>query len=237
MFFASLSNYLCLKSNKELDENEFRLKKVLKVAEEIINKNPKAIIQFMALLGRKYQSEYLVKAVSTIDEHKVPNLEPKIVWFKDSVHLNSKGETLNSIKQRIDMDASLKLSCDLVLPWPWSIHRVVNTLSSIGAGKCSGGWRQDYNHVVELWMPFCLGWVHKGNHSITSGISQGEGEIKPSSIYDVSSIFDLVKFDGTYFVRIEDGKRISEKVIDFEFACIFEVGRLIHNKKLPYQLL
>lgn len=74
--------------------------------------------------------------------------------------------------------------------------------------------------------------MHGGNHSIASGILQSEGEIKPTSVYDISSVFELVKFDGNYFIRIEDGKRISNKVVDFEFACIFEVGRLIFEKGL-----
>jgi len=209
-----------------------KLEKVLSLADQIINTNPKAIKQFVALLGRKYQSEYMVKLASAYNEHKVPKLDPQVVWFSEFTQLNAAGDTLHSIKKKLNIDVTLKLSCDMVLPWPWDTERIVKNLSYIGKGKVRGDWFQDNNHKVELWLPFGLGWVHGGNHSIASGILQGDGIIKPTNIYDVSSVFDLVKFDGNYFIRIEDGERISNKVVDFEFAAVFEVGRLIHKKDL-----
>lgn len=214
------------------DLNAIRLDKVLTIANQIIKTNPSAIKEFIGLLGRKYQSEHMVKAVSAADEHKVPHLEARVVWFSEFTPLNSNGDTLFSIKKKLNVDNKLKLSCSMILPWPWHMDRVVKNLSYIGTNKVSGAWLQDDNHKVELWLPFCLGWVHGGNHSIASGILQGEGEIMPTSVYDISSVFDLVKFDGNYFIRIEDGKRISDKVVDFEFASIFEVGRLVFEKGL-----
>lgn len=123
---------------------------MLTLANQIIKTNPNAIKEFIGLLGRKYQSEHMVKAVSAADVHKVPRLEPHLVWFSESTPLNSNGDTLYSIKKQLNVATKLKLSCSMILPWPWNMDRVVNNLSYIGKDKVRGAWLQDDNHKVEL---------------------------------------------------------------------------------------
>lgn len=207
-----------------------RLTKVLSIADEIAGHNPDALREFIRLLGRKLQSDYMCRAVSVLDEHKMPNLEPKLVWFDEFIPVNSEGHRTYDLKVKINTTRTLRLASDIILPWPWNMGRVVSNLSCIGPGRPWGAWEQDtLNHQVEYWLPFGIGWVHGGNHSIMTGIVRGEGEITTDRVYDLSKLFPHVRFDGHAFVRVSDGSVIHETT-EFEFAAIFEVGRLMHER-------
>lgn len=226
-----LSKFIFLISN-ECDSRKQRLRKILSVAEDIAKKNPDALRDFVKLLGRKLQSDYMCRAVSWIDEHKIPNLEPKLVWFSEGAKLNSNGDRLYDLKIKANTTRTLNLSSDIVLPWPWDIGRVVDCISCIGSGRPAGVWRQDtLNHQVEYWLPFGIGWVQGGNHSIMTGIIQGQGTITTSSVYDLSPAFSYVLFNGEDFVRVSDNT-VIQKAPEFEFAAIFEVGRIMHRYKI-----
>ncbi len=122
------------------------------------------------------------------------------------------------------------LASDLILPWPWNLSRVASNVSGIGPGRRCGAWKQyPKNHSVEYWRPFGIGWVHGGNHSIMAGIIQGEGRIETDNVYDLSTLFPHVRFNGETFVRVSDDTVIQEALY-FEFAAIFEVGRLMHER-------
>lgn len=205
-----------------------RLNKILSIANDIAKENPDALREFVRLLGRKLQSDYMCRAVSILDEHRMPNLEPKLVWFDEFAPLNSAGESVYDLKVKADTTRTLRLASDLVLPWPWNTSRVVSNISCIGLGRPAGAWSQDPNHQVEYWLPFGIGWVYGGNHSIMTGIVRGEGEIITDHIYDLSKIFSHVRFNGDAFIRISDGS-VIQKVTEFEFAAIFEIGRLMHE--------
>ena len=207
-----------------------RLGKILSVARNIANQNPAALPDFVRLLGRKLQSDYMCRAVSWLNEHKVPDLEPEVVWFNEFALLNDYGHRLFDLKRNTNTTRTLSLASDIVLPWPWHLDRVASCISCIGPGRRAGEWKQDpVNHNVEYWLPFGVGWVHGGNHSIMTGIVQGQGTIETDSVYDISPLFPHVRFDGNAFLRTSDGTVIQEST-EFEFAAIFEVGRLMYER-------
>ncbi|MEK8414470.1 hypothetical protein P2O56_17665, partial [Escherichia coli] len=86
-------------------------------------------------------------------------------------------------------------------------------------------WKQDKNnHYVDLWLPWRIGFVHGGNHSITAGILAGEGSLIPEHVYDMSWMFELVRTDGNnWFV---EGQK-AEAVKSGRSAAVFEIGRLL----------
>jgi len=207
-----------------------RLEKILSVARDIASQNPEALPDFVRLLGRKLQSDYMCRAVSWLDEHRVPDLEPKVVWFDEFALLNDQGHSLYDLKRKTNTTRALSLASDIVLPWPWHLDRVASCISCIGQGRRAGEWKQDpVNHRVEYWLPFGIGWVHGGNHSIMTGIVQGQGTIETDNVYDISPLFPHVRFDGDAFLRASDGA-VIQKSTEFEFAAIFEVGRLMHER-------
>lgn len=217
---------------KQDSSRKQRLEKILAVAHDIARKNPEALPDFVRLLGRKLQSDYMCRAISWLDEHRVPDLKPKVVWFDEFASLNDQGSRLYDLKMDTSTSRLLSLSSDIVLPWPWNIDRVASCISYIGAGRVAGEWKQDeLNHKVEYWLPFGIGWVHGGNHSIMTGIIQGQGTIETDKVYDISPLFEHVLFDGDAFIRKSDGAVIQESV-ELEFAAIFEVGRIMHAYKI-----
>ncbi|WP_375167927.1 DUF6710 family protein, partial [Klebsiella pneumoniae] len=83
---------------------------------------------------------------------------------------------------------------------------------------------QDINHRVTLWLPWRIGFVRGGNHSIASGVLAGEGEVIPDTVYDMRYLLDIVSTDGYYWYM--SGK-ICERVSDYRTAAFFEIGRLL----------
>lgn len=219
-------------SSAENDQRKQRLEKILSVARDIAEQRPDALPDFARLLGRKLQSDFMCRAVSWLDEHKVPILEPKLAWFDAFAPLNDSGHRLYDLKRSANTTRTLQLATDTVLPWPWHLDRIASCMAGIGPGRRAGDWKQDpINHKVEYWLPFGIGWVHGGNHSIMTGIVQGQGTITTDSVYDLSALFPLVRFDGNAFLRTSDGSVIQEAT-EFEFAAIFEVGRLMHERAI-----
>ena len=208
------------------------MEKVLTIANDILKRNPSAVKDLIQLLGRKLQSDYMCRAITSLDKHRIPDLVPKQVWFDEFTKLNATGECVDDLKIKVKSLRKLNLVSDLILPWPWKIESVVSTISDIGSDRIAGEWTQHSpNHRVEYWLPFGIGWVHGGNHSIMNGIVRGEGHINTDLVYDLSPVFSQVSFNGDAFVRTSDNS-IIQVAKEFEFAAIFEIGRLMHHHSL-----
>jgi hypothetical protein len=152
--------------------------------------------------------------------------------FHYGAELTRNGQRLDDLKREVPAPRSLSLASDLIFPWPWNAGRIINAFSNLRPGGEWGRWQQDLNHCIELWLPIGIGWVHGGNHSITAGILNGEGEIQPEITYDISRVYKHVICDGVKYYR-KYGKAIGV-VPDFEMAAVFEIGRLIMKHKVPF---
>ncbi|ENT6626225.1 DUF6710 family protein, partial [Salmonella enterica subsp. enterica serovar Senftenberg] len=120
-------------------------------------------------------------------------------------------------------DFPLALATAKILPWPWGESSYRSALADIGSAK-GNPWVQDINHRVTLWLPWRIGFVRGGNHSIASGVLAGEGEVIPDTVYDMRYLLDIVSTDGYYWYM--SGK-ICERVSDYRTAAFFEIGRLL----------
>lgn len=182
------------------------------------------------LVGRKLQTDYLVDLLFCKDESALPNLEQSELLFDRRIPLSKDGKTISDFKKKVNIQKTIFLKKDLILPWPWKRSRLINCMANIGQGRIQGAWKQDINnHFVELWLPMGVAWVHGGNHSIATGIIQGVGELQPESVYDVSDIYEYVYTDGINYIKKEDKQTIAP-VKNVEFAAIFEIGRLMKQK-------
>uniref|UniRef100_UPI00352262FD DUF6710 family protein n=1 Tax=Staphylococcus haemolyticus TaxID=1283 RepID=UPI00352262FD len=73
--------------------------------------------------------------------------------------------------------------------------------------------------------------IYNGNHSISAGLNKSEGYIVIDAVIDISYLYDIYEFDGKYLIN----KQTNEKEeIYFEFGAIFEIGRLILDKKAVF---
>ena len=131
----------------------------------------------------------------------------------------------------IDTPISFDLESTAIITTPWEYGRLQNNFIDIHKDK----WKQsESNHIGTLLLPMNLFIVENGNHSIFVGVVKHYGEFKintPKSsgankAYDLSKLYDYIYCDGEYYRRKSD-ESIIEPVKNFEFACVFEIGRYI----------
>ncbi|MGG0644105.1 DUF6710 family protein [Sporosarcina gallistercoris] len=191
------------------------------------------IVDVVRLVGRGIQTHYLTNLLYVKYESGLPNLYPEGVLFNFRSILSQDGRRFEDLIKESKLEKTILLNRDLVLPWPWKTSRLVNCIAQIGEGRVNNPWRQDVNHSVDLWLPMGIAWVHSGNHSISAGLIQGKGSIKPNAVYDISEVYDYVQCDGFNYYRKEDGSIISS-VKNAEIAAIFEIGRLMKENSISF---
>lgn len=202
--------------------------------------NPAGLHDFIKAVLRPLQAEQLLCTVEI-------GLEPtKAEWawdfFGPAVRdrlFDADGATWRPI----NLDPSqfpVELGRDLVLPSPWNPQCFVSALATIGSKKgdvsapagtqrWQGAWREDaVNHAVVFWLPWRIGFVHGGNHSITAGVLAGEGRVTPDAVNDMAYLFDELRADGEWFYCIRSGRKLAA-LADPRLGATFEIGRLIHH--------
>lgn len=205
---------------------------ILQIARILAKQDPNALPLLANLIGRSSQARAMNRVLRQTEE-SVEDCDYDSMLFDTRAPLTRDGRRLDDLKLEVKSPRSLFLGVDLVLPWPWSAGRIIDSLSNLRPGGAWGSWRQDSNHCIELWLPIGIGWVHGGNHSITAGILQAKGRIKPEITYDMSAVYNHVVCDGIAFRRSHDDSIIGP-VSDLEIAAVFEIGRLIKTKKVKF---
>lgn len=196
--------------------------KTMEIAHEIALTNPDALRDLVRALLRPLQSERIL-AVAECGDHQAPSeIDGYSFFFFDMQLFSGSEHLLRNAPKYV-----LNLSCDPIFPTPWKRNGFVNALANIGIGKVRGAWVQDSNHVVSLWLPWGIGFVCGGNHSISSGILSGENiPIVTKEVFDFSPVLDLVECDGATYRNKQTGEVLAE-VTDHRRAAVFEIGRLM----------
>jgi len=223
--------------------SQARFDSLMKTARLIADTNPRGLVDLVRAILRPLQSEYLL-GVAERGQDALPTIDA-YAFFGDSVRsrmFTADGMDLRGVHLD-NMTFSLQLSRDTVLPWAWNVGRYISALATIGSSKTikdgpkwnnahQGAWRQDINHRVELWLPWGIGFVHGGNHSITAGILAGEGEITPDYVYDMTYLLDDLHCDGKHYFDTRTGKKTAA-VTDVRKAAVFEIGRIMREMNFP----
>lgn len=127
----------------------------------------------------------------------------------------------------------LRLGRDPILAVPWSESSLTKVIANIGYSRRMGEWRADFNHKVELLLPFGLALVHGGNHSLAAGITNAEGTVVAETVIDLAPLYDHVRYDGVSMIRTHDGFNLWTPV-DEELGILFEIGRLMVEYRVRY---
>lgn len=212
-----------------------RFDQLLAAAQQVAALNPRGLVDLVHAILRPLQSEYLL-GVAELGQDPYPDVDSSSFFgaaararLCTADGMRWRGKSLNAA------DFRLNLALHAVLPLAWSASRYVDALATIGSAKYDDGhaaWRQDDNHRVTLWLPWGIGFVGGGNHSITAGILAGEGSLQPTAVYDMSYLLDEIRSDGAYYLNVRDGKRICP-VSDVRRAAVFEIGRLMRDTNYP----
>ncbi|KGP77458.1 MULTISPECIES: DUF6710 family protein [Paenibacillus] len=143
------------------------------------------------------------------------------------------GQRISEIIQTSGKEVLINLGEDPVLTRPWHIDRLLRAFLCIGENKEYGDWTQDDNHRLELWLPFGVTFVNSGNHSITTGILNNEGQIKLDldEIYRMENeVFHNISCDGVNYTRVVDNSHLAP-VTNLALAAVFEIGKLINKNE------
>lgn len=205
------------KDKAAADSKKNRFDHLLSVAERL---PVKALPDLIRAIVRPIQSDLLL-AVAEEGTDSRPDMTPQEFFFDGLIQVQF-SEKMKEGELNSD-DYPLSLASDMVLPWPWNLPRYIDSVSYIGIHK-GMPWKQDkLNHYVDLWLPWRIGFVHSGNHSITAGILAGEGTVIPDHVYDMSYLFTLIRTDGIHW--FVNGQK-AEAVKSWRSAAVFEIGRL-----------
>lgn len=223
----SYFNNMLLFAESVLSESE-RLKESNRL---IYNEHP--MIDVIRLLGRKVHTDYYIHLLNGIDYSNLKDLSIHDYFFDISVRLTDDGKKFHDIIEQINTERIINLRKDIVLSWPWRRDRLSDCLSRIGEGRIDGRWQQDSNHNVTLLLPIGIAFVSGGNHSLMTGIVQGEGVLRPTTVYDISPLYKYVKCDGDKFYSVKNGAALFA-VKSVELAAIFEIGRIMAESKICF---
>lgn len=156
------------------------------------------------------------------------------------------GETIYSIfdnilltddayKIKIDESFYIELGKFPIITDIWNKDKQIKNLSYIETNTIH--WKEDVtNHLMKFILPIGVLLVYNGNHSLNSGVVKSVGyiEVSPNKtnleIYDISHMYEKVCFNGKYFINIKNNKIISK--VQFEYGCIFEIGRILTKYKI-----
>lgn len=216
-----------LSSSRSFRIEQFNM--VMEVARKISLSNPDALRNLIFALLRPLQSEHLL-AVAECQDHQAPDAINGSSFFFTNHSLFSHSDHWIQDYPIVE----LNLACTPIFPTPWDRDRYARALALIGHGKPLGDWRQEPNHVVSLWLPWGIGFVSGGNHSISSGILGGEMvSIVPHEVFDFSPVLNLVESDGATYRSKQYGEVLAE-VTDHRIAAVFEIGRLIIQHRVDF---
>lgn len=140
-------------------------------------------------------------------------------WFGETWTFNE-WPTYSSETSKYTVD----LKNHIVFPTPWKPSGLTKNLDLIRDG--SNDFKQSTNHLISLLLPFHIGFVKGGNHSITQGILNGNGTVIPTAIYDATPLLKDFSFDGEYWLK--SGKRFSKPRYP-EFGWVWEAYKLFYS--------
>lgn len=193
------------------------------------NKNKEALEDLQRLVMRPIQSRHMV------DAYLMPShgaTESLYMWTDLGIdYIPGAKQTLDEFitdnrqlqKEKLPL---AKLGQDIILPTCWSPHSIRNLLGKVGLNRKLGSWVQDPNHSLTWCYPMNIFWVNGGNHSITQGIVIAQGELKPVDGFDLSDMYNFIKFDGDEWIDIKSGSKLGAPRYK-EFGYIYEIGRYI----------
>ena len=212
-----------------LGQNISRYRKLMETAQRIAQIDPLALTDLIRAIIRPLQSDYLL-GVAEMGTDPFPNIDAWCFFGKAVREHLFTDDGMRFLANKLNnKNYRLNLAYDPILPWAWKDDRYISAIATIGKRKKTGAsWEQDSNHCVELWLPWGIGFVCGGNHSITAGILAAEGTLIPDSVYDMGFLFNDISCDGAYYLDRHTGKKL-EKINDYRRAAIFEIGRIMQN--------
>ncbi|MFZ4824129.1 hypothetical protein CQW32_20420 [Pseudomonas putida] len=209
---------------------------VIAQAREVAALDPLGLSSVVRLIAAPLQARAMSSAAYRATHGARSAYELADFFGELSAQVTPSGECVYDVVDRSQVQRyRLRLGRDPILAIPWTRSCLANALANIGHGRGMGAWRADFNHKVQLLLPFGLALAHGGNHSLTAGIVNAEGSVEADSVIDLSPLYAYLHYDGLSMIRTHDGCRLWEPV-DEELGILFELGRLMLEHKVGYDV-
>ena len=209
--------------HRGVSANRETFRYLLDIANELASREPSALASLVTAILRPLQAEHILSVAERVQHAALDPIDLYRLFSPDdffSVFEESDCLRLNAQGYQID------LAKDIVMPTPWRRAGFVSALISIGHGKTSGQWRQDSNHGVTLILPWHVGLVTGGNHSIAAGVLGHEGMLSPTDVLDFTPLLNRAVCDGDHFINRDSNESIA-RVRNGRMAALYEIGRLL----------
>lgn len=182
----------------------------------------KCLVKFMA---NSIQGELLSKCL-----YNDRNYSAYIRNVKHSLLLDLPLEEYEKCDLKIDVSLTPCISC------VWNNSRLVGALANINdfVGNPFDGIRNSNNISACLIQPIGLVVVSNGNHSVSSAIVHGKGEIIVNEKIDITSLFKKYKFNGEEYVDRRTNMKIDYSLLKnnsepflYTLGLMFEMSRVL----------
>ncbi len=204
-----------------------RFNQVMQLAKSIVEIDPKGLLTLTRLVAAPLQAATITSAAHAGPHSARAADSLGTLFFPWGAPVAGDHRGILDVIRCCNVESyRFRLGRDPLIATPWHRTRLAYALATIGAGKSQGAWSQDSNHQVTVLLPFGLGLVNGGNHSIAAGIANVEGYIDSTETLDLSPLYDLVGYDGNRFVRLRDRAVLSEPEEEVP-GMLFEIGRLM----------
>jgi len=215
-----------------------RFEQFKKFAENVAKEDPAALSVLVRMVAKSLQMRLL------------PEVSYNLKYALDAINLFSflgkKNEVITPDNQTIDdltiriygednkkAKYLLQLKRDPIFAKPQNKDNLISSLVSYGYGRRNGAWQEDPNHRVSLLLPFGVGIVIGGNHSIAAGIINGEGELTTDEVIDLSQLYEYIEYDGVNMLRKHNKKQFFKPQAE-ELGILFDLGRLMLKNNVVY---
>ncbi|MFZ4823949.1 hypothetical protein CQW32_04820 [Pseudomonas putida] len=232
------ANWLGRVFRRHLAEHETirreRFENVMRRARSVAAADPLGLSSLVRLIAASLQARATTSLVFQSAHGARSAYDLSDLFGSLSARVTVEGLTVDQVGVRLtEARYRLRLGRDPILAVPWSESSLTNAIANIGHSRRMGEWRADFNHKVELLLPFGLTLVHGGNHSLAAGITNAEGTVVAETVIDLAPLYAHVRYDGVSMIRTHDGYRLWEP-IDEELGILFEIGRLMVEHRVRY---
>lgn len=186
------------------------------------------ILRILALDEQHYILQYPIKGNSSYSYFPIL-LNNRIKCPKCGIL-----STCNLIISKTNNSIAFDIAHHPTISRPWERERLIRSLSNIGYSVNNPFISDERNHWGGFLYPqFNLLFIKNGYHSSTSGILDTTAIFYPEYLYDCSSFYKEIYFDGISFRHIKCG-HIIETPGNKSIGTIYEIGRLVFESKLSF---
>lgn len=167
-------------------------------------------------------------------KHNTDLLESEDKHFSEEDHfLSCFGGLAEAKKVTEEYNFQIQMGKSPIITGVWSKDKLITQLIE----REPNSFRANYNHTYFVLLPLGITLVANGNHSINSCIVKAGGQLDcttggKGSVYDISPFYDKYYFDGNGYREIHSDRYVCDA--EFEFGCLFEIGRILVEENINY---